>query len=44
MSELGLALGCKTLDLSSSISDLTLIIQTDITIATQLIQVANSPL
>ena len=44
MPELGLAVRRKTLDPSSSASDLTLIIQTDIAITTKLIQVANSPL
>ena len=41
MPELGLAVRRKTLDPSSSASDLTLIIQTDIAITTKLIQVAN---
>ena len=44
MHELALAVRRKTLDPSSSVSDLTLIIQTDIAITTQLIQMANSPL
>ena len=44
MPELGLAVRRKTLDPSSSASDLTLIIQTDVAITTKLIQVANSPL
>ena len=44
MPELGLAVRRKTQDPSSSASDLTLIIQTDIAITTKLIQVANSPL
>lgn len=44
MPELGLAVRQRTLDPSSSASDLTLIIQTDIAITTKLIQVANSPL
>lgn len=44
MPELGAAVRRKTLDPLSSASDLTALIQTDIAIATKLIQVANSPL